>query len=351
MSLPIVAGDESTMVLDDCLEECVAFPEDLQDLCVTQCKARTYSNHFEFSIAGFENDESGSKVFGALVGVGAAALGCYASFELEEPVKGCAASAGLGAGLGALVNEAISDDDDHLGVVSESFQYGLNGFRWGSTGRQGPVRFGGNARTGGTIDLCYENRRVGAPHIVQYDVRILSIELLKGYEFGGYDAPNEVFLNARAHLHEGQNNLASSVRFPSGSDVWSMQEGETASFGSGLVLAQGEEPAVTAPASPFLYVEISAWENDSKKDLMGNHSKTFFLADLMSTATSIVDTTSSDGHAVRRATMDMTTTVNGFQGSDGHCSFMASGFDPKGVAGRVRIRYRVEVTALKNFQR
>jgi hypothetical protein len=82
------------------------------------------------------------------------------------------------------------------------------------------------------IDLFYENRRVGAPHIVQYDVRILSIELLKGYEFGDCDAPNEVFLNARAHLHEGQNNRASSVRFPSGSDVWSMQEGETASFGS-----------------------------------------------------------------------------------------------------------------------
>jgi hypothetical protein len=351
LSLPIFVGDESTMALDDCLEECAAFPEDLQDLCMSQCQSRGYSNHFEFSFAGFEKDSSGSKIWGAAAGFGAAALGCYASVQVGQPVKGCTASAGLGVRLADVVNNALSDDDDHLGVVSETFQYGLNGFRWGPVGRQGPVRFGGNEKNNGTVDLFYENRRAGAPHIVQYAVRILSIKLLKGYEFSGCDAPNEVFINARAHLHEGQTNLSGPVRFPSGNDVWKMRDGDTASFGGGLLVAQDTYGATVAPTSPILYVEFSVWEDDKHKDLMGNHARTYFLTDLLSAATEIRDTTSSDGYPVRRSTMRTTKRVHGYPGSDGHCSIFASGFDPNGIAGQVDIRYEVEVTALKNFPR
>lgn len=354
--IPLYIGSEYKMINIDCREECSSLPAGREAECLSICQdlvARgRFSDHFEFTFGGAEFDSSPSKWWGYIGGAGAAALGCFLSFKVGHPKEGCKASGDLGIATANVINDALKDDDDKLGTFSRANNHTLGGFEWGSPAEEGPFKLAGD-RDGGNIDLFLQNHRVGGPQILQYSVKLKSLTVVAGYEEASCEEPNEVFLHSRAFLSQG-GPLIDTTRFPSASGVWSLNTGETEDFGgTPLVLGQQTFRPEAAAESPLLYVEIGVWENDDEKDLMGLHSQTFFLADLLSTNfNEIVDDITPEGLFVRRAKLRYFAPLHGYSGSDNHCyGIWAVAGDPNAEKSRVNVEYEIEVTWLKRTRR
>jgi len=365
--LPVFIGRESDMLFSDCDEECGSLPDGLKEICEDECQIRReqarYSGNFGFVFAGTEADTDGPTWLAYPAGLATAALGCYASFELGFPKEGCSESATLGVSVGKAVQGALSGDDDNLGVVEKFSNYDLFDSSWGPMGSlQGPNRLGGPSRGKGkgTIDVYYKNYRVGAPRILQYKVTLKSIKILKSYEEGLCADPNEVFIQARVFLYNGQNEFVSSTRYPRDSSHYILDEGETEDFqGSGLILKSETFNIANAPDSPLIYLEIGVWEDDSENDLIGLYSETLFLTDLLTTphrnSDELLNDYTSDGHLVRRVIQSRSKIAHGYTGSDNHCYNssvlpLPHDWNPDATEGEVELDYDIEVTALKYYQ-
>jgi hypothetical protein len=199
-----------------------------------------------------------------------------------------------------------------------------------------------------------QNHRVGAPRILNWQVRLKSLAVLEDYEEEDCEEPNEVFLNARAFLSTPRVQLPPARRFPNETNVWLLPTGETLDFGAGLIIDHGAFDADNAPESPLLYIEFGAWEDDDEKDLMGLQSGTLFLADLLSSGVGeVADEITPEGLFVRRVKQQHYAVSHGFPGSDDHC-YPAIGGPVRrvpGTKGKVAFAYEVEVTWLKRLSR
>lgn len=362
--VPLYIGSEWRMIDIDCREECKSLPAGREAECMSTCQnyvaQQRFSDHFEFTFAGTEHDTSPSQWWGVAAGIPAAALGCYLTSKLpgpgNVPVKCGAGGLALGGYVTNAVNDALRDDDDKLGSTSQIYQHTVGGFGFGSAAQQGPFKLGGD-RDRGDIDIYVQNFRVGGPQILQYTVKLRSLTVLENYDgIGDCQEPNEVFLQARAFLYEG-GPLTAAKRFPT-TDWWSLNTGETENFGGvPLVLEHKTFTAETAQESPLIYVELAVWEDDEDedKDLMGIHSETFLLTDLLSNGSGAVTVNeiSSDGLFIRRARLLRSAEVWGYENSDDHCVNFpwATATDADNLLGRVNLEYEIEVTWLKRTRR
>ncbi len=353
--LPLFIGRESRMINIECREECKSAPAGREAECLSICSdfvtGGRFSDHFEFQFGGNEFDEDASKWYGYVAGVGAAAVGCAISIKAGHPKAGCTASAGAGKWLSDEINKATSNDDDELGTDSHTYNHTLGGFGWGAATEEGPFKLT-EGREKGDIDLYVQNFRVGGPRILQYKVSLKSLTVVEGYEVSGCEEPNEIFLNSRMFLYEGGSELTAADRFPAGT-TWKLKTNQTENFGGvPLVLKQANFTPENAPESPLLFLEFGVWEDDEDKDLMGLVSDTIFLTDLFSLEFPLtVNQVSPEGLFVRRATMEQTVDVVGYEGSDDHCSIWAYAGDADERQARVSLVYQLEVTWLKRTLR
>lgn len=360
--LPIYIGNENRMTKLEWDEECDALPSSQVDDCLATgtnfLTQGRFSDRFEFSFGGAEFDSSPSKWWGQAAGIGTFGLACYVGFKAGHgctTVEGLAGSFTLAEAVSSAINDALKDDDDHLGVFSESFQSTQTGFRWtGGDGVdiQNELTEG---RTSGRISMAYKNMRVGAPLIHQYRVALKSLELVHDYEESGCEPPNEVFLNSRVFLYDGTTKLPSTDRDPDDDAVFLMTEGQTGSFGAaGLTLSPPSGTGSSPLESPLLYIEIGVWERDSEMDLIGLHSETVLLADFLagSFGGTVTNEVTPEGKFVRRVRQQRTVFANGFAGSDNHCwGIWAHGWDPDAQEGKVKITYEIDVSWLKEIAR
>jgi len=349
VKLPLFVGRESEMRASECREECVGLPAARESECTTSCNANQslgrYNDKIEIGFSGMESDGSPSKAWGVVAGIAAGALTCAAAIKLGHPVAGCEAAVGVGGYVAGAVNNALSDDDDHLGAVSPITNASPNDWNLGS---QQTSKLGGPDRTGGDIDLHYHNQRVGSPRILSYAVRVKSIKVTDDYEESDCSGPADVFLNARAHLHQGQSQMIGSTRLPA-SGNWQIAQGATKTFSPPLQIGGQTFSSDNAPESPFLYVEIGVWEEDQDPDLMGILADTLMLTDVLGGQYQASEETTSEGGFVRRVKFDRTAVVHGYAGSDNHCWpwWKAHGWNPQAEEGGAIVTYEIELTWLK----
>ncbi len=351
-SVPLFAGSERDMAVGECREECVGGDDSAEATCLEQCNLNLalgrFNNRVEFAIGGIEYDASPSKWWGVVAGAAAGGLACVGAAELGYPCSGLGGahgSIGVAAAVGQGINELLEDDDDNLGTASAGASLGSN---WGIGSTFGPVDFTGGS--GGDLALWHRSRRVAAPRILEYSVRLASVEITDNYEESNCSPPNEVFVNARAELHRGTPSLPGSVRFPSGSGTYSLSEGDTRSFdpieGS---IASGTFTPETAPASPFLYMEVGVWEKDDDNDLMGVGAQTLAIADALNWHFLGEQESTTGGLFVRRVTFPVRFAVNGWAGSDEHCWpwWQAHGITPQAQEGGAIVELEVDLTWLQ----
>ena len=370
--LPLFVGNERFMLASECREEALSFPESQEQVKLEQCSNRQaqalFSDHFEIGFSGAEFDADSSTWFDFVVTAGAKALGDY----LGGPVGGT-----LGEKVGNYLTGAGDDDElEHLGEYSFISRYGDE---W-SGGINGPAttnKLGGTSQEGGDIDISVKTRRVGGPRILEWKVTLKSLTVEEGYDEGWpdlpCDQPNEVILHARTFLYseKSEPKLPDTRRHPSGTGYWELRSGQTTNFndGKGLNLGAvrydvGSASESSAPESPLLYIEMGFWETDfgngHQEDLLGLHSETIFLADLLSVPSGWTELSDEiDDHAfVRRAKSRRYAFLNGFAGSDAECHTFQSPPPPltylrnrNAQEGRIAIQYEVEVTWLKRMSR
>jgi hypothetical protein len=371
-NVPLFIGIERNMTESECTEESESFPPAREAVERQKCRdwqeQRRFTDQFEFSVSGAEFDESPSDVWGYVVAIGSVALRCYVGAQIGAPCADIPSAISLGETIATKVNQALAADDDHLGEVSLPF----TGPVW-PMGEFEDLKLSGpyKEEDAGDIDITAENHRVGGPRILQWKVALKSLTIDEGYEDEDCDKEmeNDVYLHARAFLardgaseimaterHPSARNPCSTIR-PGETDHWHLRDGETRQFNSCLVLNEGlfdAEGNNAAPESPLIYVEIGVWEHDAgyDGDLMGLHSKTIFLTDLLAGPQGISDEV-MDGLFVRKAHRTFTARAHGYTGSDAHCC-------PPGVAcatlpyaehARVSLTYEVEVTWLKRMSR
>lgn len=349
--VPLFAGRESLMNVVECREECIGVDDAAEAACIAQCdadqNAGRYNNKMAFGFGGVEYDSSPSKAWGVVAGIAASALVCVGGAEVGLPcdsLVGAGSATAFGTAVAVGVNQLLQDDDDNLGLAEAASNQSAN---WNVGATFGPLKLDG--QDSGDISLYYRNHRVPAPRILNYSVRLKSIKLLDDYEENDCRSPNEVFINARAALHQGESTLPGTIRIPSGNEVFLLAEGETHTFGptDGVISSRSFTPE-TAPISPFLYVEVGVWENDKDKDLMGIEADTMFLGQYISAYMDSADDTTSEGYRIRHATFTRVATVHGYAGSDNHCwGWGAHGWDPQAVEGGARVEYQVDLTWLK----
>ncbi|MEX2745987.1 hypothetical protein AB3480_32990 [Rhizobium mongolense] len=339
-TVPLFAGPELQMSAAECREESVAVPANEEAEFRANCDSNQalgrYDNALEFGITGYEADSSPSKAWGVLAGAAAAAATCLA---IEKAGRDCTsfggitASGTIGGAVATVVNGSLEDEDDQFGSVTEALSLGSN---WGIG-----VQFPSAQFSDGDISLDFETRRVAAPRLLQYSVRLKSITLHEGYELSGCPAPNEIFINSVARFQGGQSSSAAPIRIPDGSSVLSMDEGETQVvnteiFSSGILLPEN------APEIPFLYLETSVWERDSENDLIGFDADVIELAPIVARFDDF-DTT-PEGFLVRPGTFTRTQVFKGFGGSDDHCSIVATGISQE--QGHASIQFEISLTWL-----
>ncbi|MEW5804256.1 MAG: Ig-like domain-containing protein [bacterium] len=362
LDLPLYIGQEKLMAANEWLEECISYPAALETVCKTdyENKKGFFSDDFYFSISGVEYDSSPSKAWGVAAGVLTTAVGCYISYKAKIFKEGCPVSGSLGYVVGKAVNDALEDDDDNLGIVEGLYHQKIGGFGWeGDDIEQGPFRFGGPLRgeEKGNIDIWVQNERVCGPRILQYKVTLKSIKITDDYEEDDCSPPNEVFLHSRVFLGGSGSILSSTKRFPDYGSFWLLSQGETKDFGaSPLILDERTYSVETAPESPLLYIELSVWEDDEGKDLMGIHSWTIFFEDFFEYSYSFYpsenDEYTPEGYFIRRVKRQYTAYVHGYAGSDNHCwGWWAHGWDPQAHEGAAELTYEVEATWLKMTMR
>lgn len=349
--VPLFVGDESLMNVQECLEECVASRASAEAGCAAQCESDQalgrYSNRMDLGFGGLEVDDDWSaEAWGAVAGVAATVLSCWAAAELGHSClswEGGGGALGIGTAVGLGVQQLLQDDDDDLGTASATASHSAD---WNVGPTFGPVALSGPS---GDIGLYYRTRRLPAPRILDYSVRLVSITVDDSYEEDDCAPPNEVYVHARGQLHQGESSLPGTVRLPDGDAVLSLDEGETYYFGSseGVIDEMSFTPE-TAPESPFLYVELGVWEDDSSPDLMGIAAETLPLGDSLSASMDGTDDTTSEGYFVRHATFTRSVSVHGYAGSDNHCwGLLAHGWDPDAEEGGATLVYEVELTWLK----
>jgi hypothetical protein len=344
VKLPLFVGRESTMREAECREECASKPASGEAACLSTCDANRglFNDRLQFAINGVEYDSSPSKWWGYLAGAATTALGCYASYELGIPKKGCVGSAGFFSTVADTVNGALADDDDNLGASNGEH---LAGFDWGIGASIGPIDFAGPTRTNGDLDLFYSNRRTAAPRILAYNVKLKSVKVISDYEESSCGSPNEVFVNARAMLNRGDTQLPGTTRFPA-TGTWSLRAGETQTVDA--TIASATFTPETAQVSPWLYVELGVWEDDEDKDLMGLEADTIFLGDVLGGQYTSTTETTAEGFYVRKVKFDRVSRVHGYAGSDNHCwGIWSHGWNPQAIEGSADITYEVELTWLK----
>jgi hypothetical protein len=357
--LPLFVGKEALMNHEECLEEAGEVPADRQAVTRSQCEAQRaagrFTDQFKVTFGGTELDTGASPWYGYVGGALTVGAACYFS-------GGCATVAGateigsLGKAVASGINEALSDDDDRLGVAEAVFHSTPTGFLWDGVGMTGPNKLTiGREEGKGDIDTYLFTRRTGAPRILSYAVRLTSIQVRKGYEQGTCSEPNDVFLEARVLFPKTSAiSLPASSRYP-GTGTWSIRTGETKHFpGAGQVLAKEQFDPLYAPESPLIYIELAAWEDDKEKDLMGLAGETIYLEDLVSSPLDGEQT--AEGYFTRRVRRQFTTSAHGYAGSDRHCGTTYSSpyppqWNPSAEQGEVRFTYEVDVTWLKALGR
>jgi hypothetical protein len=354
--VPLFVGRESLMTVGECREECAALPSSRVSACLQACQQNDalgrFNDHLDIGVAGVEYDESPSKAYGVIAGIVAGAASCYLAVKFHIPKLGCTVGAGsVGVYVADAVNGALADEDDHLGSIDVTHTGGVLGQNW-NVGNDviGPRKLAGPTKNGGDVDLFYRNRRVAAPRILGYKVSVNSIAVDQGLDC---ERENDVFLQARAMLHDGRQELVSTTRFPEGEpENWKINEGSTKTFSPPLVIAQESFAAESAPESPFLYVEIAPWEHDDNdaNDSFGIEAETIPTGDLVGITGNSVDGISSEGFFTRTKTVTIHKAVNGWQAAD-TCGSGAGGVDVHRPKGRVRLEYQVEMTWLRQIRR
>lgn len=347
--VPLFVGRETLMSFDECREECFAAPAGQQTSCNAACDSnRTlgrFNDQLEFGLAGAEYDGSPSKIWGVLAGIVTGGLTCYLGFETGLPKEGCTLGVGLGTFVANSVNKALSDDDDKLGVASGHADLTSD---WNAGVPQGPVKLGGSTKTGGDVDLFFTNLRVGGPRILSYAVRLKSIKITDDYEENDCGGPADVFLNARASLYQGGTQLDDTTRLPA-TGTWEISQGATESWGGAAqIIGQRTFTVQNAPESPFLYIELGVWEDDSEKDLIGLFADTVLLSDLIGSRFDATEGTTPEGFFTRRTKTTRSAFVQGYAGSDNHCyGIWAHGWNPHAREGGAELTYEIDVTWLK----
>ncbi len=367
--VPLFIGSESRMDPIECAEECMAAVD--PEACMQRCASfeGTYSESFEAAFAAIEADEA--RWWSDYVDVAAGALLCYGATQAGVDA-GCKGSTTLAQSLESMVKDSLGEDDDFLGRRLFTHNRTASALGWGIGSTQGPFTLGGADADRGPVTVNVATRRVGSPRVIGYNVRVKSIRLLMGYEdcSGNGEGVNDVFMEARAQLYRDDRQLRDTSRFPGGSPYWEMKEGDERVFVGGLrIQPETLNSGGVGEDSPVLYVELGVWEKDGEdetNDLIGLHSQTYFVADLISGSTTYEgydDIVLADGQLARRVVMPRSVVVNGWWGGDcDDCRDIWGGpcigplYDRDGDGrnetydlekGRVEINYEVEITALK----
>ena len=295
------------------------------------------NNRLAVTVGGVEFDclEGCSSIWDEVAGIGTTVLGCLVGVKLGNPATGCAVGASLGSIFESKLEDALEDEDDVLGTADFNFTRGSRPF-WGVGATAPPAGL-----SKADIDIGVFNHRLPAFRIVDAKLNLKSVKLIEADDEPCY-APDELFFETRASL--GLNGrLGESTRFPSTGGL-PVAEGDTQDL-SGFSLSAGG-----GGESPILYVEVGVWDDDGddENELIGLHSYTYFLGDILETygSTALGDEFVVDGHEMRRTSRTYTFTVSGWNTEERcDCSgIFACGWDPQAPHGKANLTYEIEVT-------
>jgi len=400
--LPLFVGAEKDMYYDDCVEESLASETDITLECdpkqgLVPGIPRQYTENFQIAFSGVQFNTHSSDLWGKLAdGIGDAIDAAIAS-RVGVPIP-------LGSALADKVKEKLYSDpviyfgekDFQFDLIRDELRRpadmgcaeALPGFAW-SLADSSRFQLGGSTKTGGDINMWINNQRVGGPRILQWSVKILSITLLEKYTDPGKHC--DVFVNARAYLfpRKPSGGLPATERFPRDSNLscsrlrtWCMDDGDTICFVDGLAQLlnspcqrqtvndglQINLPMTGLPdnavESPLIYIEFGFWDDDdSGHDLIGLHSTTVFLTDLLAGGAGgklvnehlegppLKEELESSNPPVRRVTQTRYAVEHGWGDSDTACGFWDNPFlgprHPERPKGKIGIKYEISVTWLK----